>query len=121
MTLFHAQENFLRREMDIGRGGTSVAPFPIELEPPFRLFKHPSGGRSEQQRGFPRPKQAAPPGGLCFIRVRFSLKRFLAGKRVFEIADELGISREQCSRRYRKEAFALAGAQFMRIISAENR
>jgi DNA-directed RNA polymerase specialized sigma24 family protein len=53
-------------------------------------------------------------------RIHFFLKSYLAGRRVFEIADEMGISREQCSRRYRKESFNLAGAQFMRLLSTEN-
>ena len=74
MTLFHAQEALLRREMDIGRGGVSVAPFPIGLEPPFRPFRHPSGSRRDSQRGaFPKPRQTEPAGDLCFVRVRLSL------------------------------------------------
>jgi len=72
LTLFHAQQSILRREMDIGRGGTSVAPFPIELEPPFRPFKHPSGRRDTQRTTIPKPNRVPPPTDMCFVRVRLS-------------------------------------------------
>jgi hypothetical protein len=45
------------------------------------------------------------------------LKGYLAGKKVSEIAKELGVTREWCSRGYRKEAFRLAGMQFVRLVS----
>ncbi len=49
------------------------------------------------------------------------LNGHLRGKSVSEIAQELGVTREWCSRRYRKEALKLASMQFVRIVSAENR
>jgi DNA-directed RNA polymerase specialized sigma24 family protein len=45
------------------------------------------------------------------------LKGYLAGRSVSEIAQELGVSREWCSRNYRREALKLAGMQFVRTIS----
>jgi hypothetical protein len=45
------------------------------------------------------------------------LKGYLAGTKVSEIAKELGVTREWCSRGYRKEAFRLAGMQFVRLVS----
>ena len=41
------------------------------------------------------------------------LKRYLEGKQVLEIAKELGVRREWCSRNYRKEAIRLATMQFI--------
>ena len=41
------------------------------------------------------------------------LERYLEGKQVVEIAKELGVSREWCSRNYRKEALRLAATQFI--------
>jgi DNA-directed RNA polymerase specialized sigma24 family protein len=52
--------------------------------------------------------------------VKLFLERYLDGKTVTEIARELGVSREWCSRAFRKEAFTLAGAQFMRLVSTED-
>ncbi len=49
--------------------------------------------------------------------VRVFLERYLEGKTVREIAEELGVSREWASRGYRREAFNLAGMQFVRLIS----
>ena len=49
--------------------------------------------------------------------VRRFLERHLDGKKVAEIAKELGVSREWCSRRYRSEAFRLATMQFVKSIS----
>ena len=45
------------------------------------------------------------------------LDRYLEGSRVTEIAAELGVSREWCSRAYRKQAFELAGMQFVRLFA----
>ena len=45
------------------------------------------------------------------------LQGYLAGKSVADIAKELGVSREWCSRNYRREALRLAGMQFVRAIS----
>ena len=45
------------------------------------------------------------------------LKGYLAGKKVSEMAKELGVTREWCSRGYRREAFRLAGMQFVRLVS----
>ena len=47
------------------------------------------------------------------------LKGHLAGKPVAAIAQELGVSREWCSRNYRREALRLAGMQFMQLISRD--
>jgi hypothetical protein len=47
------------------------------------------------------------------------LKGYLGGKKVVEIAKELGVTREWCSRGYRKEAFRLAGMQFVRLVSCQ--
>lgn len=47
------------------------------------------------------------------------LKGYLAGRSVAEIAQELGVSREWCSRNYRREALRLAGLQFMRATSSK--
>jgi hypothetical protein len=49
--------------------------------------------------------------------VRLFLDRYLQGKMVAEIAQEPGVTREWCSRSYRKEAFRLAVMQFLRDIS----
>lgn len=51
--------------------------------------------------------------------VRIFLERYLEGKKIAEIARELGVSREWCSRSYRKEAFRLAGMQFVRLVSRD--
>ena len=48
--------------------------------------------------------------------VEVFLERYLEGKRITEIAKELGVSREWCSRSYRKEAFRLAGMRFVRSV-----
>ena len=48
------------------------------------------------------------------------LKGYLAGKSVAAIAQELGVTREWCSRNYRREALRLAGMHFVRSISVEN-
>ena len=50
-------------------------------------------------------------------RVTAFLEKFLEGKRVGEIAKELGVSREYCSRTFRKEAFALASEQCLRLAA----
>ena len=50
--------------------------------------------------------------------VKTFLEMYLDGKSVTEIAQELGKSREWVSRAYRKEALALAGTQFIKLISA---
>lgn len=46
------------------------------------------------------------------------LRSYVAGKRVAEIAEELGVSREWCSRAYRKRALGLAGRQFARLAAS---
>lgn len=46
-------------------------------------------------------------------KTRTFLLRYLEGKKVVEIAEELGISREWCSTKYKKEALRLAVAQFI--------
>ena len=48
------------------------------------------------------------------------LKGYLAGRSVAEIAQEFGVSREWCSRNYRREALRLAGMHFVRSISVGN-
>ena len=50
-------------------------------------------------------------------RVTAFLEKYLEGRGVAEIAKELGVSREYCSRKYRKEALALASDQFLRLAS----
>ncbi len=50
----------------------------------------------------------------------YFLEEYLKGKSVAQIARELGVTRSWCSRAYRKEAFELAGAQFVKLISMEN-
>jgi len=49
--------------------------------------------------------------------VRQFLTRYVDGKKIAEIAEELRVSREWVSRAYRKEAFGMAGAQFVRLVS----
>lgn len=49
--------------------------------------------------------------------VRVFLERYLEGKNLTEIARELGVSREWVARSYRREAFRLAGMQFVRLVS----
>lgn len=49
--------------------------------------------------------------------LRVFLERYLEGRKVAEIAEELGVSREWCSRAYRTEAFRLTSMQFVRLIS----
>lgn len=51
------------------------------------------------------------------VSLKVFLERYLQGKKVTEIAKELRVSREWCSRSYRKEAFRLAGIQFVRSVS----
>lgn len=46
-------------------------------------------------------------------------ERHIEGRRVAEIAKELGVSRDWCSRAYRKQALQLAGMQFVRLVAAE--
>ena len=48
------------------------------------------------------------------------LKGYVAGRSVAEIAQELGVSREWCSRNYRREALRLAGMHLVRSISVES-
>lgn len=50
--------------------------------------------------------------------VRHFLERYLGGKGVSEIAVELGVSREWCSRGYRTQAFELAAMQCERLVTA---
>lgn len=45
------------------------------------------------------------------------LVRHTEGKPVAEIAEELGVSREWCSRSYKKQALRMAGIQFVRLVS----
>ncbi len=45
------------------------------------------------------------------------LTGYVTGKSVAEIAQEIGVRREWVSRAYRREALALAGAQFIRLVS----
>ena len=45
------------------------------------------------------------------------LTGYLEGRRVTDMAKELGVTREWCSRGYRQEAFRLAGMQFVRLAS----
>lgn len=47
--------------------------------------------------------------------LRVFLERCLEGARISEIAEELGVSREWCSKAYRKQALAQAGMQFIRL------
>ena len=49
--------------------------------------------------------------------VSLFLQGWLKGKRVSEIARDLGVSREHCSREFRKEAFQLVSEQFLRLAS----
>ena len=48
------------------------------------------------------------------------LTGYLAGRSVAEIAQEIGVSREWCSRNFRREALRQAGVQFVRYVSLEN-
>lgn len=48
--------------------------------------------------------------------LRHFLEQYVAGKNVTEIAAELGVSREWCSRSYRKQALELAAMQCERLI-----
>ena len=50
-------------------------------------------------------------------RVAVFLTGYLAGKSVAEISQELGVTREWCSRNYRREALKLAGMQLVRNFS----
>ena len=59
-------------------------------------------------------------GRLYWQGVAGFLNGYLAGKSVAEIAQELGVSREWCSRNYRREALRLAGMHFVRSISVES-
>ncbi len=52
--------------------------------------------------------------------VKLFLERYLEGRTVTEISQELGVTREWVSRAYRKEALALAGKQFVRLVSRED-
>ena len=48
------------------------------------------------------------------------LERYLAGKSMTEIGQELGVTREWVSRAYRKEGLALCGRQFVRLVSVDD-
>ena len=48
------------------------------------------------------------------------LEGYLAGKSVADVAKELGVSREWCSRNYRREALRLAGMHFVRSLFVES-
>ena len=52
--------------------------------------------------------------------VKVFLEGYLRGKSITELAQELDVSREWASRRYRKEAIGLASAQFIRLVSQED-
>lgn len=47
------------------------------------------------------------------------LERYIEGKRIQDIAEELGVSREWCSRSYKKQALELAVMQFVRLVSSD--
>lgn len=49
--------------------------------------------------------------------VRHFLEQYLCGKGISEIAVELGVSREWCSRGYRTQAFELAAMQCERLVT----
>ena len=51
--------------------------------------------------------------------VQVFLERHLQGARVSDIAKELGVTREWCSRSYRKDAIRLAAMQTIRLASRE--
>ncbi len=53
-------------------------------------------------------------------QVKDFLEGYLLGKSVTELAQELDVSREWASRRFRKEALGLASAQFIRMVSRED-
>ena len=65
----------LRREMDRGRGGSVVYPFPVALEPPFSPFRH-----NHQPARSPLPEESngvvrcspVPLSDLRFFKVRLS-------------------------------------------------
>ena len=52
--------------------------------------------------------------------VKVFLEGYLQGKSITEIAQELDVSREWASRRFRKEAIGLASAPFIRMVSQED-
>ncbi len=45
------------------------------------------------------------------------LRKYLEGKKITWISREMGVSREWCSRHYRKEAIKLATTHFLTITS----
>ena len=47
--------------------------------------------------------------------LRLFLERYVEGKRITEIASEIGVSREWCSRAYRRQALELAALQCFRL------
>ncbi|MFW6174755.1 MAG: helix-turn-helix domain-containing protein, partial [Chloroflexota bacterium] len=49
------------------------------------------------------------------------LERYMEGKTVSEIARDLGVSREWCSRTFRRQALEMASMQFVRLVSEEGR
>ncbi len=49
--------------------------------------------------------------------MRVFLEGYLRGKSVTELAQELDVTREWASRRFRKEAIGLASTQFIRMVS----
>jgi len=49
------------------------------------------------------------------------LHHYLGRKSVANIAQELGVSREWCSRNYRRESLRLAGMQFVAYISKDRK
>ena len=51
--------------------------------------------------------------------IKVFLQGYLEAKPITQIAQELGVTREWCSRNYRKEALRLGGMQFVRDISRE--
>ncbi|MCI0438178.1 MAG: ATP-binding protein, partial [Chloroflexi bacterium] len=75
MRIIEAQEQCLRWEMDRGRGGDAIQPFPVHLEPPFTFFQHTQPGKARQLVSPPPQftKVKVPPlSALSFLNVKLS-------------------------------------------------
>lgn len=77
MRVVEAIAERLRTEMDRGRGGNVVSPFPVSLEPRFTPFRH---NNRPMEKGFlaepagPLKAEMVPLSDLRFLRVRLSIQ-----------------------------------------------
>ena len=77
MRIVEAIAEMLREEMDRGRGGDAVLPFPVRLEPRFTPFHHnhrPTGPRPPTESSVVLREDVIPLGDRRFLRVKVSTR-----------------------------------------------